>query len=595
MAQLKEWMLESHIVRKQARGLQACYDNRKGKCGLSRNSTGLKSLHPTLPGYSLQNERTTLMNSHGRSRHDFLAQANVRGSFEVRALLLTCAVLSAAISTSVAADPAPLADTRGELEIQVTDSKTGEPLAVRMHIWDARGRAVKPRGVPIWKDHFSFFHKIVLKLRPGHYLFEVERGPEYRYLTGDFVIERGATDNKVIAMQRFVDMKAEGWWSGDLHIHRDPEEIQLLMLAEDLHIAPLITWWNQNNYWQDKPRPDPLLVQFDNNRFYHLMGGEDERGGGALLYFNLEQPLPITEAKREYPSAVEFLKMSRNHDRVHVDIEKPFWWDMPVWIASGMVHSIGLANNHLQRDGGLHNEAWGKPRDTSFYPGPTGNGRWSQDIYYHLLNCGLHLPPTAGSASGVLDNPIGYNRVYVHCGEELTWEKWWDGLRAGRVVVTNGPMIRPRVNGELPGHTFYAEPGEPLELTASLNLSLRDKVEYLEIVKNGKVVHDVRLEDYRNRRGQLPPVIFEESGWMLIRAVTTFNKSYRFATSGPFYVDVGGTPRVSRKSAQFFVDWVKQRREELKVADPNQKADLLRYHDATLDFWQQKLQAANAD
>ena len=28
-------------------------------------------------------------------------------------------------------------------------------------------------------------------------------------------------------------------------------------------------------------------------------------------------------------------------------------------------------------------------------------------IYYHLLNCGLRVPPSAGSASGVLPNPVG--------------------------------------------------------------------------------------------------------------------------------------------------------------------------------------------
>ena len=31
---------------------------------------------------------------------------------------------------------------------------------------------------------------------------------------------------------------------------------------------------------------------------------------------------------------------------------------------------------------------------------------------------------------------MGYSRVYVHCGEKLTPDSWWEGLRAGRVVVT---------------------------------------------------------------------------------------------------------------------------------------------------------------
>jgi hypothetical protein len=56
-------------------------------------------------------------------------------------------------------------------------------------------------------------------------------------------------------------------------------------------------------------------------------------------------------------------------------------------------------------------EAWGKPRDSQRLPGPLGNGYWSQELYYHILNAGIRLPPSAGSASGVLPNPVGYNRV----------------------------------------------------------------------------------------------------------------------------------------------------------------------------------------
>ncbi len=60
------------------------------------------------------------------------------------------------------------------------------------------------------------------------------------------------------------------------------------------------------------------------------------------------------------------------------------------------------------------NEAGGLPRDTLLFPKPWGNGRWSQELYYHLLNCGLRIPPTAGSGSGANNNPVGYNRFYVN-------------------------------------------------------------------------------------------------------------------------------------------------------------------------------------
>ncbi|MEZ6113783.1 MAG: CehA/McbA family metallohydrolase [Pirellulaceae bacterium] len=507
----------------------------------------------------------------------------------------------------------------GELEIRTVD-ENGQLTPARMHLRDEQGRPVRVRDYPYWNDHFVFPGKAILKLKTGTYRFEIERGPEYRTHHGHFIIEPNAGDNHEVALSRFVDMKSEGWWSGDLHIHRSPDDIELLMRAEDLHVAPVITWWNDNNHWAERGLPEHALHQYGEHYFAHLLAGEDEREGGALLYFNLEQPLAITGASREYPSPVEFLKLARKSAAtpesaengesgdeppvnrltagesapLHVDIEKPFWWDMPIWVASGMTHSIGVANNHLQRDEMLSNEAWGKPRERITYPDPHGNGRWSQAIYFHLLNCGVRMPPSAGSASGVLKNPVGYNRVYVHCGDDFSYANWWAGLRAGRVVITNGPLLRPEVNGELPGHVFTADAGQSIELIPALKLSTKEKIAYLEVIRNGEVVDEVRLEDYARAGGRLPPVTFNESGWLVIRAVTNNPKTFRFAMTGPYYVQIGYQPRISRASAQFFLDWVTERARRLKLDDPKQHAEVLRYHRAARDFWQAKLEAANA-
>jgi hypothetical protein len=36
-------------------------------------------------------------------------------------------------------------------------------------------------------------------------------------------------------------------------------------------------------------------------------------------------------------------------------------------------------------------DAWGRPRDAGRLPPPRRNGYWTQEIYYHLLDCGLRL------------------------------------------------------------------------------------------------------------------------------------------------------------------------------------------------------------
>lgn len=487
------------------------------------------------------------------------------------------------------------AAARGTLHLSVTDQATGEPLAVRMYLKNERGRTIHPPRTVWWKDHFVVDGAIDLELLPGSYTFEMERGPEYKLRTGNFTIESGAEDTHGVVMERFVDMKKEGWWSGELHIHRPPADMEFLMKAEDLHVGPVITWWNKRNAWADQAIPDERLVRFDGDRYYHVMAGEDERGGGALMFFNLDKPLEIADAEREYPCAAAFQDLAARDPQAHIDVEKPFWWDMPVWVANGPVHSMGLAHNHMWRDGVLATEAWGKPRDKTLYPDPHGNARWSIDIYYHLLNCGLRIPPSAGSASGVLPNPVGYNRVYVYCGDDFTYENWWEGLRAGRVVVTNGPLIRPHVNGKLPGHVFQAQAGQEVTLDIALKLSTREKIEYLEIIKNGQVHREVRLDEYARSGGRLPKVTFDESGWMLIRAVTNQEKTYRFASTGPYYVEIGNQPRISKRSAQFFVDWVYERARQIKLDDAEKQEEVMAYHRKARDFWEDLARRATTE
>ena len=53
------------------------------------------------------------------------------------------------------------------------------------------------------------------------------------------------------------------------------------------------------------------------------MGGEDERRGGALPFFDLERPLLIQEAASEYPSSLDYLEMVKKQG-AWVDMEKPF-------------------------------------------------------------------------------------------------------------------------------------------------------------------------------------------------------------------------------------------------------------------------------
>jgi hypothetical protein len=483
----------------------------------------------------------------------------------------------------------------GICEFVVRDAASGKPLPARIHLKDPNGKAVHPAGFPSHRGHFVCDGTAKLTLVPGDYTFEIEHGPEYELAKGTVSVSASAAVTQSVVLKRLFNVALEGWWAGDLHVHRPVEQVELLMRADDLHIAPVITWWNGRNSWATNAIPARQLTRFDRNRFYHVMGGEDEREGGALLYFHLSAPLPITKAAREYPSPVAFLEMARKQPGAWVDIEKPFWWDVPVWLATGKVDSIGIANNHMCRDEMYPGEAWGKPRDTTRLPAPHGNGLWTQEIYYHILNTGLRLPPSAGSASGVLPNAVGYNRVYVHTGAGLTWEKWWDGLRQGRSFVSNGPLLRCTANGRLPGEVFKGRAGKSLAIDLKAKIDSRDPISAIEIIKDGRVERTVPFAGWK-RTGGLGTIQFTGSGWFLMRVITDVPHTFRFASTAPFYVEIGAEPRrVSRASAQFFLDWVRERMGRVKLTDPAELEEVLAHHRMAEKFWQEKVAAANAE
>ena len=108
-------------------------------------------------------------------------------------------------------------------------------------------------------------------------------------------------------------------------------------------------------------------------------------------------------------------------------------------------------------------------------------------------------------------------------------------------------------------------------------------MEALEIVRDGKVERQVPGEGR-----PLGSLEFKESGWFLVRCIADNKKTFRFASTAPFYVEIGASKRrISKASAQFFLDWVDERiaRVPLKLKDEKQLAEVLEPHRKAREFW----------
>src|SRR5947209_1140007 len=110
------------------------------------------------------------------------------------------------------ADAAPV-------EIVVRDKKGGQPVPCRIHLKSAAGKPQRAPDLPFWFDHFVCPGRARLELDAGKYSIEIERGPECARVADSLEI-KGKPARFLFEVGRLADLSAEGWWSGDLHVHR---------------------------------------------------------------------------------------------------------------------------------------------------------------------------------------------------------------------------------------------------------------------------------------------------------------------------------------------------------------------------------------
>jgi len=464
--------------------------------------------------------------------------------------LLTGGILClSARAASAAKEENEVRSDLGTVEISVGEN--GNPVPARIRLLDIEGEPIVPEGAYGYHKSFVCEGSATFQAPAGDYRLIVSRGTEYLPFTGNVSIEAGKTYSITASMKRWVDMNSQGWYSGDFHVHRPVEAIPSLMLAEDLNLCAVQTLWNDRNLWKDKPRPESWLRKADDRHVYHVLSEEDERDGGAVILYNLQEPIDLTAKSKFFPSSLGFIENARRQG-AWVEQEKPFWWESPVNVALGKAVSTELANNHFCEEWMLENEAWGRPRDAEKYPGQLGYALNCFDIYYRCLNAGFKLVATAGSATGVLPNPLGYNRCYVDCGGEFSYERWFERLAEGRNFVTNGPMLFVRAGEAGLGDVI---PARLSEIEVSVEAVAATSIDRIELVADGRLAAEFRPESPSPRQEWQVVLPLQDVSWLAVRCFEPAENTIRFAHTSPVYVE-GRTSPSRKEAAQFFVEWV---------------------------------------
>lgn len=466
-------------------------------------------------------------------------------------------------------------------EGRIVDAKTGAALSARVSIqgergaWhfvrsaNAAGAAVvyrKERGESVEAHTTVSADPFVVELEPGHYTIDIERGKEYFALRDTFTLE-SAPLKKTFRLERWIDMAALGWFSGETHVHRSLEELPPLMLAEDLNVAfPLTSWvteaFTPPSQGQRSPAPggparlmqvDPTHVIWTANTEWEIFTvNKQPHTLGAIFAIGQKEPIELGA-----PPVREIAARARRAGAL-LELDKHNWpWSMML-VPVMQVDLFELANNHVWRTrfgfpqfGEAAADYMNVERDAR---GFTERGwlMFGFQNYYALLNCGFNIMPTAGTASGVHPVPLGFGRVYVHLPQGFSYAAWLEGLARGRSFVTTGPMLQATLEGRDPGHRFPQQGGRQTYTLAGAAAGAR-RVDRIEVLRDGEVIETIpgpKPEGFApgQEHSFEVPIEIEESAWIAVRCFEPVEDGrLRFAHTAPFFVDVPGRPLRPRK------------------------------------------------
>ena len=466
----------------------------------------------------------------------------------------------------------------GRLRIAALDAASGRVVAARVSVTTADGRSWTPDDA--WRhadDAFDraerriehgYFHadgEATLVVPAGTVTVEVTRGLAHHVERRTVAIAADSTSSVRVPLRRLADLPRAGWYSGDLHVHMnyggayraDPATLARQARAEDLHVVenlivnkegriPDVAWFRGA---PDPVSDDSTLVVHD-QEFHTSFWGHT-----ALLGLRDHLLLPgyaaytNTAVASLYPTNATAFDLARAQGAVGgyvhpFDVppdpaaDEALTNALPVDVALGAVDYLEVVgfSEHLT----------------------------TARVWYRLLNCGFRIPAGAGTDAmtnfASLRGPVGMNRVFVQVDGPLDHARFLAGLKTGRTVATNGPLLDFALDGRGLGGELRLPAGGG---TVRARVTLRSvvPVEHLEIVGNGEVVAEIPLTGDRTSATATVTIPVARSGWYTLRARSTRATHpvldlYPFATTSPIYVVVGDAPVRSRADAEYFLAWI---------------------------------------
>ena len=303
-------------------------------------------------------------------------------------------------------------------------------------------------SIPYWKEPMIYLTSgdFLIDLPAGRWRIGASHGMEYIPVAEEFEVSGRGEMEKTLLFNRWIELPARGWWSGDVHVHHpssDPAQREFLMryaLAEDVHVVNLLEMGDHNGT-EFKQAGFGQKFRVQRGDFALVSGQEDPRSTfGHIIGLNLKAMVRDTTTYDFYD--VTFRGIHAQTDALvgfahfawnGCDLPRGFPW----FVTTGEIDFIEVLQfatlNRLD--------------------------------YAEYLNLGFRLTAAAGS-----DTPwgstIGEVRTYVHTGDKFDVDTWFRRFKAGHTFVSNGPALEFTVDGALPGSELNHSPGTRVRIRA---------------------------------------------------------------------------------------------------------------------------------
>ena len=470
----------------------------------------------------------------------------------------------------------------GVVQVHVTES--GSQLSSRIYLQGADGLSYFPdtsfpRVSSVMEDYY--FHtdgSFEVMLPVGQAELEVWRGFEYEPVSRTVNVRAGEVARVEVELTRWIDMAADGWYSGDNHIHPNygghelilPMDLRNKARAEDLNVANgmIANFWGnsriedlQHFLGHPHPHTGPQTVVYYNEEYRSSFFGHMSLLNLAELITPAFNGSRGTAYDQDYPANAKVLQWVHEQGGI-----------------GGYVHPFGLDHRP---------ETMGTGRTRGELPVDAILGLadfmdvvciWSDElgsaeVWYRLLNTGSRVTATGGTdvMSDISRHPaVGTTRSYVYTGEDkLDYDSWADALAAGQTFATSGPILTLDVSGKGMGQELQMSKGDVVKLSATARSIFR--MHRLEVIQNGTIIHTVEASGEAKKIEAELEVRVESSGWLAVRVLGPTQHgamdSYLFAHTSPVYVIADGEPIHSSEDAAFFVRWIDQNLVDLRGRD----------------------------